>query len=96
MPRVVRTRLARADALDIWNFIADDNPDAADKLVRRIDSVIQLLAMQPGLGSSQERYRPGLRCAPVGNYLIFYEPIEEGIRVIRILHGARRWQDLLP
>jgi len=25
----------------------------------------------------------------VGNYLIFYRPIAEGIEVIRVLHGAR-------
>lgn len=96
MPRIVRTRIAREDVLEIWRYIANDNLVAADKLVRQLDEMVKLLAAQPGIGSSQEKYRPGLRCLPVGNYLIFYEPISNGIRVLRVLHGARRWEDLLP
>jgi toxin ParE1/3/4 len=30
---------------------------------------------------------------PLGNYIIFYRPIDDGIEVVRILHGAR---DLPP
>ena len=33
---------------------------------------------------------PNLRYLPFGNYLIFYLPEEEGLVVIRVLHGARR------
>ncbi len=95
MARVIRTRQARTDVLDIWEFIAVDNTAAADKVVRRLDEVIHLLAQQPDLGSRQDRYRVGLRCMPVGNYLIFYDQIPDAIRVLRILHGARRWEDLL-
>jgi toxin ParE1/3/4 len=95
MPRIIRTRIAREDVLEIWRYIANDNPVAADKLIRRLDEKVNLLAAQPGIGSSQEKYRPSLRCLPVGNYLIFYEPISDGIRVLRILHGAPRWEDLL-
>jgi len=32
---------------------------------------------------------PTLRCIPIGNYLIFYRPEEDGIFVVRIIHGAR-------
>ena len=35
----------------------------------------------------------GLRSLPLGNYIIFYRPIDDGIEVVRILHGAR---DLPP
>lgn len=34
----------------------------------------------------------GLRRVPItgfGNYLIFYRPIEGGIEVVRVIHGAR-------
>jgi len=31
---------------------------------------------------------------PVGNYVIFYRPIEDGIVVIRVLHGARDLPEL--
>jgi len=32
---------------------------------------------------------PDLRSLPVGNYLIFYMPVEDGIVVVRVLHGMR-------
>lgn len=32
---------------------------------------------------------------PVGNYLILYRPIEAGVEIVRVLHGARQWRDLL-
>jgi toxin ParE1/3/4 len=96
MGRIVRTRQAREDVLAIWEYIAADNETAADRLLRRFDETARRLSENPALGSSQARFRQGLRCMPVGNYLIFYEPITDGIRILRVLHGARRWEDLLP
>ena len=54
-----------------------------------------MLVAHPGMGTLQEQYREGLRYFPIGKYVISYESIENGIQVIRILHGARRLEDLL-
>jgi toxin ParE1/3/4 len=62
---------------------------AADRLVDRFDATLQLLASAPHLGRSVEELAPSLRSFPIGNYLIFYRPIESGIELIRVLHGAR-------
>jgi toxin ParE1/3/4 len=32
---------------------------------------------------------------PVGNYLILYQQVEREAEIVRVLHGARQWQDLL-
>jgi toxin ParE1/3/4 len=32
---------------------------------------------------------PGLRSFPFGRYVIFYEPIKDGIDVVRLLYSAR-------
>jgi toxin ParE1/3/4 len=93
MARIVRTTLARADLRDIWLYIAQDNIEAADRLLDRIDRTAQILANSPGLGEPQDDLKPGLRRFVVGNYLVFYDPLPDGIRVIRVLHGARRWED---
>ena len=29
------------------------------------------------------------RSFPLGNHLIFYRPIDDGIELVRVLHGAR-------
>ncbi len=57
MVRIVRTRQAREDVLDIWGYVAANNVEAADALVRRLNQVVRLLSEQPGLGSRQDKYR---------------------------------------
>ena len=89
MARVVRASAAKADAWEIWAYIAQDNPDAADRLLGRLDKMIRVLAAQPLLGKSVEELVPDLRLVPVGNYLIFYRSTKDRIEIARILHSAR-------
>lgn len=89
MPRIVKSRLSREDYLEIWLYVARDNPAAADRLIQQFDHNLDALARAPMIGRSEEEYSQGLRCFPVGNYLIFYRPIEGGIELVRLLHGAR-------
>jgi len=89
MPVVLKRPEAERDLLDIWLYIADDNLENADHFVDKLEQQCQSLARQPLMGQSQEELAPGLRSFPVGNYLIFYRPIDNGIDVIRVLHGGR-------
>lgn len=89
MPQVVRRPQAEADVLEIWKFIADDNVLAADRWLDHLDEQFRLLAGQPMLGRARHELIPGVRSFPFGRYVIFYAPIEDGIDVIRVLHGAR-------
>jgi hypothetical protein len=47
------------------------------------------LAQFPYIGTSRDELIPALRSLPVGNYLIFYRPIPDGIEVVRVLPGMR-------
>ena len=93
MARIIRTKLARADLRDIWLYIAQDRIDAADRFLDHLDRTTRLIAESPAIGEPQDQIKQGLRRFVVGHYLIFYEPIAGGIRVVRVLHGARRWED---
>jgi toxin ParE1/3/4 len=73
----------------IWTYIAQDNLDAADRLLDRFDDLFRRLASQPFLGKSVEELAPNLRFIPIGNYLIFYRPTKDGIEIVRLLHAAR-------
>jgi len=95
MPRLERSPKAEEDLLGIWAFIAEDSLDAADAELRRIENRLQLLARSPELGEVQRDLPSGLRRFVSGSYLIFYRPIEDGIEIARIIHGARRYDDLL-
>jgi toxin ParE1/3/4 len=87
--RVLKRPLAELDLDDIWWYIAQDNPEAADRLLDRIEEQCQSLARFPEMGISREELMPGLRSLPVGNYVVFYLPIERGIEIVRVLHGMR-------
>ncbi len=84
---------ARADLEEIWLFIAEDDAEAADRLVRAVVSRFPTLASMPYMGRKREELFPGLRSLALGNYVIFYRPIQEGVEIVRIVHGAR---DLPP
>lgn len=80
---------ATEDILEIWRYVALSSERQADKVVQEIYDHCELLAGSPMIGESCEKYRPGLRRSRVGRFLIFYQPMQNGIHVARILHGAR-------
>ena len=89
MAILLKRPLAELDLLDIWNYIADDSPDRADNFLDRIESKLMTLAQNSGLGRKRSELLSDLRSFPIGNYVVFYQQIEGGIDVIRLLHGSR-------
>ena len=84
-----RSSRAEIDLIEIWGYIAKDDPLAADRQLDRIDAACEMLAENPQGGPRREDLARGLRFYPVGNYLIFYTAGDDGITVVRVLHGAR-------
>jgi toxin ParE1/3/4 len=89
MGRVLRTQRARLDLLEIWLYIAKDSRTAADRLADRIDATCSALAQQPLMGQARPELGPDLRSFSVGNYVIYFRPLPDGIEVARVLSGAR-------
>lgn len=77
------------DLDEIHDFIAADNINAALRFVDLLEEKFQTISQSPEMGRRREELAPMLRSFPAGNYVIFYRPAEEGIQVIRVLHGAR-------
>ena len=82
---------AARDADEIWNFIAADNPDAADSTVARFHAALLTLTEQPRLG--RRGRTGGTREFVVSGtpYLLVYEVTKDAIEVRRVIHGARDW-----
>jgi toxin ParE1/3/4 len=94
MPRIIRTPAAEADLWEIVLHIARDNEPAAFRLADIINEKFELLAQFPGAGPARPELLVDLRSYPVGNYLILYKPIDGGIEVLRLVHGARNLRRL--
>jgi toxin ParE1/3/4 len=86
------TELADTDIDEIWISIARDNEAAADRLIDELHEVMRRVTEFPGMGRSADQLRLGARAFVHGNYLIVYQPMEYGIAVLRIAHGARNLQ----
>ncbi|HUS91976.1 MAG TPA: type II toxin-antitoxin system RelE/ParE family toxin [Phycisphaerae bacterium] len=95
MPTVLLTDQAEADLEEVLDYVAQDDPAAAEDLLNRLVEVMHTLADHPHAGRAREELARGLRSRPVGSYVIFYRPMEGGIRVVRVLHGARDLPELL-
>ena len=78
---------AEDDLDEIWWYIAQDNPDSADKLLDEINETCRKLARFTNMGRNRGELYHGLKSFPVGMYLIFYMPISGGIKIVRVLHG---------
>ena len=89
MAKVERSAQAERDLLDIWLYIAEDNPRAADRLLDHINAAVQMLARHPQMGRRRDALGPGVRSFTVGDYLIFYLARNRDIVVVRVLSGYR-------
>ena len=87
--------MAVEDLENILDYIARDNPRAAVSFVETVKEKCQTLARFPLLGASREDLIKGLRVFPVANYVIYYRPEGDTVRIERVLHGARDADSLL-
>jgi toxin ParE1/3/4 len=90
MPRVTRTDQAEFDLVEILVGIARHSVQAAARLRDEFEQTTRMLAGSPRIGRERQDLHPDLRSHPVaGRFVIFYRVADEGIEVVRVLHGSR-------
>lgn len=90
MTQFAVTPEARTDLFAIWEHIALDSLDAADKVINQIEQAFEKLAITPGLGHFREDLLDRhYRFWGVYSYLVVYRWDAEPIQIIAVLHGAR-------
>ena len=95
MPRLLFTQSAQSDLLEVWLFIAEDNPEAADRVLSTIEKEAKTLLVQPLMGRARPELTEGVRSWPTSTrYILYYVPTPEGITVLRVLHHARDIQSV--
>jgi toxin ParE1/3/4 len=78
------------DLNEIWEFIAADNIDAADRFIAEIRDSIVKLADFPNMGFRREELSSAsLRFHPVRDFLIAYAPDETPLLILAILSARR-------
>lgn len=89
MTRYVIAPEARHDLLSLWDFIADHNLDAADRVRDELFAAFERLADWPNLGRRYEGAAMDLRAWRVRDYLVFYRPETRPLEIVRILSVYR-------
>lgn len=89
------TDAAYADLEDIYLYIAEDNPNAAARVVDHIEAYADRELSQFPLRGRVGRVE-GTRelvVADYPNYIVAYEVDGEDIDVLAVVHGRRRWPE---
>jgi toxin ParE1/3/4 len=95
MPSFIFSRFVEAELEAIWDYIAVDNLDAADRFLTAANSTFRELAQNPETGVRRKFSGSRLdgvrsfRISGFENYLVFYQSGTGGIEILRVLHGAR-------
>lgn len=96
MTRFVVTASAERDILQIVEYISRDNETAAARFHGSLIDTFGLLASQPLMGQRYETPRTrNVRFHTHGKYVIFYRPLTDGVRILRVIHGARDYEKLI-
>jgi len=87
---------ADEDIVSYGNYLSNRNVSAANRFADAVDATIEMLRHNPELGerlhadlTGQIRYRT---IAGFKNYLIFYRRVDSVLEIVRVLHGARDYE----
>ena len=90
------TTQAASDVDEIWEYIAESNIDAADKVLADLYAAMHKLVQMPGMGSLKPTLTDARhRFWVVAPYVIVYRPDTSPLQIIRVLHGSRDIANLL-
>ena len=86
-------RLALIDLNEAATFIAQDNPEAANRMVRRIREAVRILSDQPDAGRPGRVH--GTRELVIADtpFILPYRVVNNTVQILRVLHGARKWPE---
>ena len=87
--KVFVSEQADADLVQIYKFLAERNPDAAETLSREINRKFQNLGDFPFIGRDRSTLAEGIRSIVAYPYVIFYMVEHDRIAIVRVLHGRR-------
>jgi toxin ParE1/3/4 len=89
MAEVVWTSPAYSDLAGILDFLVERNLSAARRFKETLDQKSQLYGGQPEMGSLFPGLDEQVRFFLVRPYVVFYRPLDDGIVILRIIHGRR-------
>ena len=100
---MLKREAAKRDLVAQWVWYAENaSIEVADRFLRAVDDTLKLLSLQPESGREILFRKPelqGMRRFPVSDgfekILLFYFPLQNGVDLVRVIHGSRDLEQLL-
>ena len=90
MNRYVLSEDADRDLDGIWDYIAEDNLDAADEWISKLFDAFEAIGTNPGIGHKREDLTAyPVLFRPMGAYLIIYRATSRPVEIVAVTQGAR-------
>ncbi len=89
------------DLIGLATYIAEDNLDASDLFLQATEETFKQLGKIPQMGKLSQFFNQnlaGIRQQAIKGfrkYLIFYRSTDEGIEILRVIHGVRDLEAIL-
>lgn len=83
--------LARRDLFAAWEFIAQDSPQAADRLASILFEAVELIAERPLIGRRGSVKKTRELVVPNTPFVIVYRVVRSVVRIGRVLHSSRKY-----
>jgi len=81
---------AEFDLDEIWDYIAADSIEAADRWIEKLFSAFESLGRTPGMGHKREDLTPHrVLFWPVGAYMIIYRGERRPVEIVAVTQGSR-------
>jgi toxin ParE1/3/4 len=87
------TRRAIRSLDQLAEYIAEDNPDAADATVTRLLRAADALGQTPEMGRRGRVEGTRELVVPGSSYILAYEIAADEVWILLVCHGAQRWPD---
>ena len=91
--RVSWTQPAARELEAIGDYIAHENPRAADRTVKRIRERTRELADYPSLGRAGRALGTRELVIPRTPFIVVYRVGDDRVEILTVFHGARRWPE---
>ncbi|MEQ1508873.1 MAG: type II toxin-antitoxin system RelE/ParE family toxin [Sphingopyxis sp.] len=89
--RIIKSKAAKADLVDIWLYSAPENLEAADRQISRIEKAVDRLSGYPRSGPARHDIGPDIRAIVINRYLVLYRILvnEKQVELLRVVDGRR-------
>jgi toxin ParE1/3/4 len=90
------TRQAERDLIDL--YVDGDlqfGTDQAERYQRGLIRTFELLADNPRMARERTEFVPPVRIYPYEAHLVVYTIRDDGLLIVRVLHGRREWEKYL-